>query len=109
MRDLLSLQSPGRKFFERAKGDAIGFTQGVIDGAGFGHPHLGVVEDQGRDVAGMGITVPNKPTTFGGLIDSSLEDPEVLLGATEGNLGLDLDTSAVVPRCNFEQLGVSDV
>jgi len=83
LRDLLGTQSPGGKFFERAEGDAIGLTEGTIDGARFGHAHLGVVEDEGGDIAGMGIAIANEATAVGGLIDGGLEDPEVLLGATQ--------------------------
>jgi len=83
LRDLGSIQSPGGKFFEGAQGDAIGLPQGAIDGAGFGHTHFGVVKDEGRDVAGMGIAITNEATTLGGLIDGGLEDPEVLFGAAK--------------------------
>ena len=75
-------ESGGRKFFEGTEADAIGLTEGAIDGSGFGHTHFGVVEDQGRDVPGMGIAITNKPATLGGLVDRSLKDPKVLLGVT---------------------------
>jgi len=44
---LLGLQGPGGKLLERAEGNPVGLAQGPIDGAGFGHSHLGVVEDEG--------------------------------------------------------------
>jgi hypothetical protein len=46
-RKLLRLQGPGGKLLERAEGNPVGLAERAIDGAGFGHPHLGVVEDQG--------------------------------------------------------------
>jgi len=42
-----------------------------------------VVEDEGGDVAGMGIAIADEAAAVGGLIDGGLEDPEVLLGATQ--------------------------
>jgi hypothetical protein len=108
-RNLLRAECPRRKFFERAEGNAIGLAQGAVDSAGFGHAHLGVVEDQGRNVSWMGIAVPDEPATLGRFIDCGLEHPEVLLGAAEGKLGLDLDTRAMVGFRQGEQLGMSDV
>jgi len=43
-----------------------------------------VVEDEGRDVAGMGIAIADEPAALRGFIDGGLEDPEALLGAAEG-------------------------
>jgi hypothetical protein len=83
LRNLLRAERPWGKFFEGAEGDAISLAQGAVDGAGFGHAHLGVVEDEGGDIAGMGIAVADEAAALGGLIDRSLEDPEVLLRATQ--------------------------
>jgi hypothetical protein len=83
-RNLLGAECPRRKLFERAEGNAIGLAQGAVDSAGFGHAHLSVVENQGRNVTGMGVTVADEATAVGGLIDGGLEDPKVLLGPTEG-------------------------
>jgi len=58
--NLLGWQGPGRKLFERAQGDAVGLAEGAIDGTGFGHAHFGVVEDQGRNIAGMGVAVADE-------------------------------------------------
>jgi hypothetical protein len=79
---LLGTQAPRGKLLERAEGNTIGLAQGTIDGPGFGHAHLGIVENQRRDIARMGIAVADKPAAFGGLVDSSLEHPEVFFGAT---------------------------
>jgi hypothetical protein len=57
---LLGIQAPRWKLFERAQANAVGLAQGAIDGAGFGHAHFGVVEDQGRNIAGMGVAVPDE-------------------------------------------------
>ena len=107
--DLLSIQSPGGKHFKGAEGNTIGLTEGAVDGASFGHTHLSVVKDQWRHVAGMGIAITNEPTTLGGLIDGGLEDPEVLLGATQGQHGLNLDARAAVSLRQSEQFGMCDI
>jgi len=52
---LLGTQAPRREFFKRAQANAVSLAQGSIDGPGFGHAHFGVVEDQGRNIAGMGV------------------------------------------------------
>jgi hypothetical protein len=41
-----------------------------------------VVEDQRRNIARMSVAVAHKTPAFGGLVDSSFEHPEVLLGPT---------------------------
>jgi hypothetical protein len=51
----LGRQGPGRKLFERTEGNAVGLAKGAIDGAGFGHAHFSIVENQRRDIAGMGV------------------------------------------------------
>jgi len=56
-----------------------------------------VVEDQGRDVAGMGVAIADEAATLGRLIDGGLKDPEVLLGTTQGQHRLNLDADTVVP------------
>jgi len=48
----------------RAQANAVSLAQGSIDGAGFGHAHLGVVEDQGRNIAGMGVAVADEATAL---------------------------------------------
>lgn len=57
----------------------------------------------------MGIAIADEAAAVGGLIDGGLEDPEVLLGATQGQHGLNLDAGTVAPRCQPEQFGVSDI
>ena len=99
LRDLGSIQSPGRKFFQGTQSNAIGLTESSIDGAGFGHTHFGVVEDEGRDVTGMGIAITNEATALGGLIDRRLKDPEVLFGATQGERRLDMNTGTMFSCC----------
>ena len=82
--NLLGSQTPGRKLLERTQANAIGFAQGTIDGTGFGHTQLGMVEDHGGNIAGMGVTVTNEATAFRRFEDRRLEHPEVFLGAAEG-------------------------
>ena len=53
-------EGPGRKVLEWAESDAVGLAEGSGDGAGFGHAHFGVVEDQGRDIARMGVAVATR-------------------------------------------------
>jgi len=77
--NLLGAECPRRKLFERAEGNAIGLAQGTVNRTGFGHAHLSVVEDEGGDVAGMGIAIAHKPPACGGLVNSGFEHPEVLL------------------------------
>jgi hypothetical protein len=55
---------------------------GAIDGAGFGHAHSGVVEDQRRNIAGMGIALADEATALGRFIDRGFEHPKVLLQAS---------------------------
>jgi hypothetical protein len=57
----------------------------------------------------MGIAITDEAAAVGGLIDGGLEDPEVLLWAAEGKLGLNLDARAMVGFRQGEQLGMSDV
>jgi hypothetical protein len=49
------------EFFDRTEPDAIGLTEGAVDGASFGDAHLGAV-DQGRDVGGIGISISDEAT-----------------------------------------------
>jgi len=63
--DLARGQGPGGKLFERAEGDAVGLAQGAVDGAGFGHAHFGMVENQGGNIAWMGIAVAHEAATLG--------------------------------------------
>jgi hypothetical protein len=45
----------------------------------------------------MGIAIADEAAAVGGLIDGGLEDPKVLLGATQGQHGLNLDAGTAVP------------
>jgi len=83
LRNLPRCECPGWQFFHRAEGNAVCLAQGAIDGTGFGHAHLGMVEDQGRDIAGIGIAVAHKATALGALENRRFEHPEVLFGTTE--------------------------
>src|SRR5579863_3665096 len=96
VRDLPWAQGARWKLFNGAEGDAIGFAQGSIHCAGFGHPHLGVVEDQGRDVTGMGVAISHEAAALGRFIDRSLEDPKALLWSTQGQYWLHLNTRAII-------------
>jgi hypothetical protein len=82
---------------------------GAIDGAGFGHAHSGVAEDEKRNIAGMSITVADEATAPRRFEDSVLEDPEILLGATQSQHRLNLDPRTMAGFCEGEQLSMSDV
>jgi hypothetical protein len=109
LRNLLLGQGPGRKLFQRAESDAVSLTQGTVDGAGFGHAHLGVVEDQGRDVAGMSVTVADEAPALGRLVHRGLEDPEVLLGAAQVDYWIDVDPDTTSLSRQSEQFGMGNL
>jgi len=91
-------QGPRGQLLKGAKGDAIGLAEGSVDGAGFSHTHLGMVEDEGRDVAGVGIAVTDKAAALGRLVDSGFEDPEVLVRSTKWEDRLCQNPTAMVSR-----------
>jgi hypothetical protein len=62
---LIGIQAPRRELFKRAQANAVGLAQGSIDGPGFGHAHLGIVENQRRDIAGVGVAVADEAAAFG--------------------------------------------
>jgi hypothetical protein len=55
-----------------------------------------MVEDQGRDIAGMSVAVAHEATAFGRFIDRGFEHPEVLFRATEREDWLSHYPSAVI-------------
>jgi len=57
-----------------------------------------VVEDQGRDIAGMGVAVADKAAALGRFVDNSFEDPEVLLRPAEREHWLRHDPLTVALR-----------
>ncbi len=81
-RQLFGIQGVRRQLLKRTEPDAVCLAQGSIYCSGFSHAHLGVVEDQGRDVPRVGIAIADEATALGGLVDGGLEDPEILLGTT---------------------------
>jgi hypothetical protein len=106
LRKLPPTQGIRGQFLEGTKTDAIGLAQGSIDGPGFGHSHLGIIEDQGGDIAGMGVAVTHKPAALSGLIDSCFEDPEVLVRVAEGKYGFSDDTRTMVTLGLLKQIAV---
>jgi len=52
----------------------------------------------------MGIAIADEATAVGGLIDGGLEDPEVLLRATQREDRFHLDARAAVPHGHSEQI-----
>ena len=106
--DLFGSQGSRTQFLGRAEGDGVGLAQGAVDGAGFGHAKFSVIEDERRDVAGVSVAVTDEAAAFGRLEDGGFEDPEILLGAAEGQDGLGVDAGAMVPPCHPKQFGVRD-
>jgi hypothetical protein len=53
-----------------------------------------MVEDQRGDVAGMRVPIAHEAAALGRLVDGGFEHPEVLLGTTECEDGLGLDSRA---------------
>ncbi|MBZ5672283.1 MAG: hypothetical protein LAO04_21500 [Acidobacteriia bacterium] len=101
-RDLLGTQAPRRKLFERAEANAIGLAQGTVDRTGFGHAHLSVVEDQGRNVSWMGVTVADEATAFQKLENRCFKDPEILFRSTKVEDRLDMNTGTVLSCCQLK-------
>ena len=68
-----------------------------------------MVEDEGGDVAGMGIAVADEATALGGLVDGGFEDPEVLLRLAQRELRRHMDARAMIPFRDPEQVSMTDV
>ena len=56
----------------------------------------------------MSVTVANEPTASGGLENGGFKDPEILLGAAQGENGLGVDAGTVVLLGHPKKLGVGD-
>jgi len=108
-RYLLGTQAPRRELFERAQANAVGLAQGAIDGAGFGHAHLGIVENQRRDIAGMSVAVADEAATLGRFIDRGFEHPKVLLGATQCKNWSGLNPCTLLLHRDSQQIRVCHV
>jgi hypothetical protein len=80
---LVGTQAPRRELFERAEANTVSLAQGAIDGAGFGHAHLGIVENQRRDIAGMSVAVADEATASRRFEDNRLEHPEAFLRSAQ--------------------------
>ena len=109
LRNLLGGERPRGKLFDRAEGNAVGLAQGAIDGAGFGHAHLGMVENQWRDIARMSVAVAHEATALGRFIDRGLKDPEVFLRPAQSKRWLNLDTGTAFSFRQPEQIAMRDV
>jgi len=57
----------------------------------------------------MGIAVADEAAAAGGLIDGGLEDPEVLLGAAQGEHGLSFNPAALLLLGQMQQITVGYV
>ena len=56
----------------------------------------------------MSVAVTDEAAAFGRLEDGGFEDPEILLGAAEGQDGFGVDAGAMVFLGHPKQLGVGD-
>src|SRR5579859_4084821 len=61
-RNRFRMSIEGTNLFHRANADPVGLPQSAVDGARFGHTHLGAVYEE-RNVRGIRITVPNEAAT----------------------------------------------
>jgi hypothetical protein len=95
-------ERPRGNLFHRAEGNAIGLAQGTIDGAGFGHAHLGMVEDQRRNIARMSVAVAHEATALGRFIDRGFEDPEVPCGTTQRKHWFSLNSCTLLLQCDSQ-------
>jgi hypothetical protein len=68
------------EFLDRTEPDAIGFSEGAVDGASFGDAHLGAV-DQGRDVGRISVAVANETSRARRFVHYRSEHP-----ATRGRI-----------------------
>jgi hypothetical protein len=68
-----------------------------------------VVEDEGGDVAGVGIAIADEAAALGRLVDSGFENPEVFLGAAEWKYRLSHNPSTMVFRGETQQISVGDI
>jgi hypothetical protein len=68
-----------------------------------------MVENQGRDVTGMSVAEADKATALGRLVDSGLEDPEILGWPAESQDGLGVNAGTMIFLGDSEQIRVSDV
>jgi hypothetical protein len=57
---LTGIQGVRRQFLERTQANAIGLAQSAINRSSFSHSHLGVIEDQRRNIAGMSIAIADE-------------------------------------------------
>ncbi len=62
------------ELLNRAEADAVGFSQGPVDGPGFSNSHFGAA-DEWRDIGGIGIAVADKRSLTFWLKDTRFEDP----------------------------------
>ena len=109
IQDLFGRQGPGWQLLDRAQGNAVGLTKGPVDRSGLRHAQLRVIEDEGGDVARMGVAVTDKAPTPGRLVDGGPEDPEVLRRPAERHDGLGMNADAVILLGDSEQVGMTDV
>jgi hypothetical protein len=62
------------EFLDRTEADAIGFSEGAVDGTSLGDAHLGAV-DQGRDVGRISVPIADEAARTGRFVNGRLEDP----------------------------------
>src|ERR1700719_4453188 len=99
-----SLRRSGKRadFLDGTQTDAIGFTQGPIDGSRFGYAHFGSPDKRG-DVRRVGVAEANKtPATFR-TVDSGFENIAAGSRIAEGGDCFNLYARAPLPLRHPQQ------
>jgi hypothetical protein len=110
------LRLPGRRsrfgkrpdFLDRADADAVGLAQGPVDRPGFGHAHLGAV-DQGRDIGRIGIAIAEKSATRPRLEDCGSEYPSRGDGIARFQDWTAMDSGTTASVCEPKQSRMGNV
>jgi hypothetical protein len=95
----------GSELFDRTQADTISLAESAIDGAGFGHAHLGPA-DKRRDVRRISVTEADESARPRRLVDSRLEDPASGSRIREVFFDCRLDTSTAVAVSHAQQTGM---
>jgi hypothetical protein len=67
-----------------------------------------MVENQRRNIAGMGITITNEATTLGRFEDRGFEHPKVLFGTAQCEDRLSVSAEATMAHGKTQQGSVAD-
>jgi hypothetical protein len=107
-RELLAGIWNGPDFLDRANADAVGLTQGAIDGSRFGHAHLGTTNEEG-DIGRIGVTIANKSFAIAGFKDCGFECPSRCTWIGKFSNALYMYSSTLSPLSNSQETRVAYV